>query len=133
MEGNREGSLAGDRARPVIETDPDHPDYLGPILIPLGEVVLFARPGCDDCARVRMLLTARGLAFREHDVSDPSRLSREVHFVYTSYLRTPILCACGYAVVGFDEVRIHEVLDEHVARLARLGGETAEASSPPRL
>lgn len=120
MEGNSAGSLAGDRACPVIETDPDHPDYLGPILIPLGEIVLFARPGCDDCARVRAVLAARGVSWRELDASDASRLSRQEHLVYTSYLRVPILCAAAYAVIGFDEPRIHEVLDAHEARLARI-------------
>lgn len=126
MERHPEGSVAGHRFSPAIETDPDHPDYLGPILIPLGEIVLFARPGCESADRVRAMLRARGLAWRDFDTSDPSYLRRAEQFVYTSYLRTPILCACGYAVVGFDEPRMSEVLDEHMERLRRMKGLEAQ-------
>lgn len=120
MEGHAESLAARDRTRPTIERDPDHPDYLGPILIPLGEIVLFSRPACEACDRVRAMLAARHLTWRELDASDPSPLRRREQLVYTSYLRVPILCAAGYAVVGFDEPRIGEVLDAHEQRLARL-------------
>ncbi|MFN2446971.1 MAG: hypothetical protein ABR606_15485 [Vicinamibacterales bacterium] len=82
--------------------------------------MLFARLGCAACDRVRALLVARHLTWHELDASDPSHLRRREQLVYTSYLRVPILCAAGYAVVGFDADRIGEVLDAHEERLARL-------------
>jgi glutaredoxin len=124
MEGYSESVAAGDFTRPTIVRDPDHPDYLGPILIPLGEIVLFARPGCAVCDRVRAILAARQLFWRELDASSASHLPRREQLVYTSYLRVPILCAAGYAVVGFDESRINEVLDVHEERVARIGART---------
>ena len=127
MDGYSESAPAGHRTRPAIERDPDHPDYLGPILIPLGEIVLFARPACDECDRVRAILAARGLTWRELDASDPSHLRRREHLVYTSYLRVPILCAAAYAVVGFDEPRILQILDAHEERLLKLARQAADA------
>ena len=120
MERYPESTLIGGSAGPPIIRDPDHPGYLGPILIPLGQVVLFARPDCELCERVRAILRARGLAWREVNAADSSFRLRCEQLIFTSYLRVPTLCACGYSVVGFDEPRLHEVLTAHIERLERL-------------
>lgn len=44
-------------------------------------------------------------------------LQRE-QLTYCGYLRSPALCAAGYALVGHDPVRMAELLDLHQARLA---------------
>lgn len=121
MERDPAGAPFSHRVGPTIVTDPDDPDYLGPATIPLGEIVLFAPAECPSAEIVRAILRARGLAWREVDANGPTaeRLRTE-QFIFTGYFRTPVLCACGYAVVGFDEPRIHEILDLHQARLARL-------------
>lgn len=120
MEGHRARTLIGGIARPTIVDDPDHPEYLGPIPIPMGEVVLFARPGCQLCERVRSILRGRGLHWREVDSSNPSHLVRWEQLLYTGYLRTPSLCAGGYTVVGFDVPHIQEIIGLHLERLERL-------------
>jgi glutaredoxin len=119
MERYPESPAIGRRTRPTLERDPDHPNYLGPILIPLDDVVLFSQDGCERCERVRSLLRTRGIAWREVQVVDGSPALQCEQLVFTGHLYVPVLCAAGYAVVGFDEARITEVLDEHVARLER--------------
>lgn len=103
-------------------TDPDHPEYRGPITIPLGEVVLYVRPDCPWCEAVRHDLTARGLAWREVDTTSPAMEPRREQLIYSGYLSAPVLCAAGYAMIGYDGVRIREILDAHEERLARLAG-----------
>jgi hypothetical protein len=119
MEGNPERLVAGYRPRSALERDPDHPNYIGPALISLDEVVLFVREGCEACERVRTLLRVSGLHWREVEGSADTGPRQQEQLVYTGYLHVPTLCAAGYAVVGFDEARIIEVLDAHAARLAR--------------
>jgi glutaredoxin len=131
MEGNAERLAAGDRPRPTLERDPDHPNYIGPILISLDEIVLFGRDDCEVCERVRTLLRKSGLPWREVEASAATGPRQLEQLVYTGYLHVPTLCAAGYAVVGFDEARIVEVLEAHAARLARKAGASrAETASP---
>ncbi len=125
MEGYTARTLIGDSPGPAVVTDPDDPGYLGPIPIPMGDVVLFFRAGCELCERVRVILRARGLAWREVDALNPSHLVRWEQLLYTGYLRTPSVCAGGYAVVGFDAPRIHEIIDLHLERLERLRAKQA--------
>lgn len=127
MEGYTARTLIGGIPRPTVVTDPDDPEYLGPIPIPMGDVVLFFRAGCELCERVRLVLRSRELAWREVDSSNPSHMVRWEQLLYTGYLRTPSVCAGGYAVVGFDPPSIHEIIDLHLERLERLK-QRAEAS-----
>ncbi len=132
MEGYTARTVVGGLSRSAIVTDPDDPEYLGPIPIPMGDVVLFFRAGCELCEHVRAILRARGLAWREVDALSGSHMVRWEQLLYTGYLRTPSVCAGGYAVVGFDAPRIHEIIDLHVERLERLRekAETSEALNP---
>lgn len=100
--------------------DPDHPRYRGPLTIPLSDIVLYVRPDCPRCEDVRCDLRARGLSWREVDTSGPAMPARREQLMFAGYLVAPVLCAAGYAMVGYDPVRVREILDAHQERLERL-------------
>jgi len=125
MEGYSAGIPLRYRTRSAIDLDPDHPRYRGPVTIPLSEIVLYVRPDCARCEDVRRDLRARALSWREVDTTGPAMEPRREQFMFTGYLQAPVLCAAGYAMVGYDGTRIREMLDAHEERLARraTGGE----------
>jgi glutaredoxin len=88
--------------------------------MPLGEVVLYVRPDCPSCEDVRRDLRLRGLAWREVDTTDPAMEPRREQLMFSGYLQAPVLCAAGYAMIGYDRVRVGEILDAHEQRLKRL-------------
>ncbi len=122
MEGNPESLAVRYRIDPAIVTDPDHPDYRGPVTIPLDEVVLYVKPDCPLCELVRVAIRAHGLPWREVDTTPPAMLPRREQMLFAGYLRAPALCAAGYAMIGYDPVRVRELLELHRLRLLKQAG-----------
>lgn len=73
-------------------------------------VDVYSRPGCGVCTAVKGYLKARGVRFREHDVSrNPDALQEMVNL--TGGARTlPVVAVGEQAVVGFDRERLDELL-----------------------
>lgn len=123
MEGNPESFAVRYRLDPAIVTDPDHPGYCGPLTLPLGEIVLYVKPECPRCEDTRRDIRARGLTWREVDTTRTAMLPRREQLMFSGYLRAPVLCAAGFVMVGYDRVRVRELLDLHEARLAKLAAQ----------
>lgn len=120
MERHTTRTLVGVSPEPTLTEDPDDPEYLGPIPIPMDEILLYATPEAELCERVRDILRARGLTWREVDPTRASSTVQTEQLLFTGATELPSLCAGGYVVVGFDAPWIEEILDAHVERLERL-------------
>jgi glutaredoxin len=91
----------------------------------MDEVVLYVKPDCPLCETVREAIRARGLPWREVDTTPPAMPARREQLLFSGYMRAPVLCAAGYVMVGYDPVRVEELLDMHQERLARLAAREA--------
>ena len=74
------------------------------------EVVVFCTPACPASAKLKAALTARGVAFREVDVST-DRDGLVLLMRYAGRAIVPALVAYGEVMVGFDPLRLEEVLE----------------------
>lgn len=75
------------------------------------EVVLYVKPGCDECARARALLRSRQIEWREVDISAAGMLPRREMFVQGSNWHVPLLAGAGLVQVGYDEPAFHRIVD----------------------
>ncbi len=74
------------------------------------EVVLFCTPDCPASAKLKQALRDKGVAFHEVDVS----VDRDGLVLMMRYAGRPIvptLVAYGEVMVGFDPLRLEQILD----------------------
>ena len=80
-----------------------------------AEIALFASPGCESCRAAAEWLTARGIAFRWLDVTAREEDFRQL-LRYAGAPVVPTIVAYGQVMVGFDELRLQEMLERVQAR-----------------
>ncbi len=77
---------------------------------------------------VKEFLSQRGLAFQERDVSQSSSYARELVGI-TGQMGVPVTIINGRAVVGFDRVRLEQLLTQaRVGQRPSFGAAIADAS-----
>lgn len=74
-------------------------------------IVLYATRDCPHCAAVRGMLRAAGEAFEERDPTSSAVLLREL-LAFSAVAIVPTVVVGGRALIGFDEVRLAEMLRE---------------------
>jgi glutaredoxin-like YruB-family protein len=72
-------------------------------------VLVFTTPTCPWCTRAKGYLRARGIAFREVDVSRDAAAARDL-VRRTGQMGVPVIEIDGRPVVGFDRSRIDTML-----------------------
>jgi glutaredoxin-like YruB-family protein len=75
------------------------------------KIVLFTQPDCPPCQVLKLLLTEKGAAFEERDITRDPDAVRELTEKYKSH-STPTLVIGDEVLIGFDPVRIDKILDE---------------------
>lgn len=68
-----------------------------------AEVVMYRTPFCPYCVRAAMLLKAKGVDFREVDVSDDAQ-ARERLLEQTGSRTVPQIFINGASVGGYDDI-----------------------------
>ena len=77
----------------------------------MHEVIVYSSPLCAPCERLKRHLREKGVAFKVIDVMMDEEGGA---FLESRGIRsTPVLSVDGEFVVGFDPVRIDELLAEH--------------------
>jgi glutaredoxin len=78
------------------------------------KTLLFTQPGCLSCDLVKFFLEAKEIAFEERDISVDSEARREMTEQHGSHETPTLVILVGEVqevVVGFDPVRLDELLD----------------------
>jgi glutaredoxin 3 len=75
-----------------------------------AEVLLFSTPTCPVSARLKEILAAKGVAFRDLDVS-ADRDALVLLLRYAGQATVPTLVAYGEVMVGFDALRLEQLLE----------------------
>lgn len=79
-------------------------------------VTLYGKPDCPHCRMAKEYLTERGVAYRERDVvNDPAAL-QEVQRLGAPGV--PVIVIDEQAVLGFDKIRLDDLLKSHQPREA---------------
>ncbi len=77
-------------------------------------VLFFTQPGCLSCELMRMVLSAKEVAFEERDISTDPEARREMTEQLDS-TETPTLVVISgettEVIVGFDPARLDQLLD----------------------
>lgn len=90
-------------------------DRLDPVASP---VEIYTGPHCSYCARAKALLSAKGVAYKEHDVSSPA--GREAMLQRLPRARTiPQIFIAGAHIGGCDDLELLESTDRLDAMLGR--------------
>ena len=72
---------------------------------PMVEIEIYTGPGCGFCARAMELLTDQGLAFVEHDISDPA--VREAFLARLPRVKSiPQIFIAGEHIGGYDDLEM---------------------------
>ncbi len=84
------------------------------------EVTLYTRPQCEWCKKIRTWLRRRRIQFTEHDLYETQNGKyRDELLEKTSQLKVPVTDINGEIVIGFDEVRLEELLKKAKAEDAK--------------
>jgi glutaredoxin len=79
-------------------------------------IVLYAKPGCPQCAAARAVLRATGSSFEERDPSTSAEVLREL-LSFAASAAVPTIVVGGRALVGFDEDLLTQMLREPPVQL----------------
>ena len=112
------GVLAGTVGRQAIagSSQPDpvvQGDFAEVLAGQQHEVVLFATPTCPFCKQAREYLSAQGIAYTEHDVTQPAEAAR---FRELDGQGVPVLFTSGTRITGFNEAAYRAALNGSAAR-----------------
>ncbi len=72
-------------------------------------VIVFSTPTCVWCNRAKTYLRARGVPFRDVDVSRDAAAARDL-VRRTGQMGVPVIEIDGRPIVGFDQARIDGLL-----------------------
>ncbi len=72
-------------------------------------VIVFSTPTCPHCTRAKRYLRARGVRFRDVDVSRDQAAARDM-VRRSGQQGVPVLDIGGKIVVGFDRAKIDQLL-----------------------
>ena len=73
-------------------------------------VVVFSTPTCPHCRTAKRYLQSRGIRFTDVDVSRDSGAARDMARI-SGQQGVPVIQIDGKTVVGFDRVKIDQLLD----------------------
>ncbi|MGC9359787.1 MAG: glutaredoxin domain-containing protein [Anaerolineae bacterium] len=91
------------------------------------DVTVYSAPGCPYCRQVKEYLRARGILFRDVDVSRDTMAAHEM--VQRSGQRgVPVVDIDGQMVVGFDRARLDAILSKRKPKPKGLGALVADAA-----
>jgi adenosylhomocysteine nucleosidase len=82
-------------------------------------ITLYTQPDCHACALVKEWLTARGVAFTEHDIRADAAALAAVRAL--GALSTPVTVIGETVVIGFNHRKLASLLDRGSS-----GGDTGE-------
>lgn len=92
-------------------------------------VTLYTTPTCGYCHQAKNYLNSRGIKFTEIDVSRDQAAAREM-VQQTGQMGVPVIVVNGQAVVGFDRVKLEQLLSgKGNGRRPSFGLSIADASS----
>jgi glutaredoxin-like YruB-family protein len=75
------------------------------------KVLIFTQPDCPPCQVVKLFLEGKGIEFEERDITADPAAVRELIEKYHSH-STPTLVIGEEVMIGFDPVRLDEILGE---------------------
>ena len=90
-----------------------------------AEVTLFVTPTCPVCREVERVLTEKGIRFRPLDVS-ADRDALVLLLRYAGQPIVPTIVAYGEVMIGFDLLRLEQLLDGLDARAELYARRSAE-------
>ncbi len=71
----------------------------------MAEIEIYTGPGCGFCTRAKVLLAEQGLAFVEHDISDPA--IREEFLARLPRVKSiPQIFIAGEHIGGYDDLEM---------------------------
>ncbi len=84
--------------------------------LPHGGIVMYCTGWCPDCRRARVWLKARNLDFVEVDIDANPQAANQVKQWAGGKRITPTFDIDGQIVINFDEKKLLEVLQDHLAQ-----------------
>jgi glutaredoxin 3 len=93
--------------------------------MPDAEVIVFSTPTCPACRKAEEFLTQKGIKFRSLDVS-ADRDALVLLLRFAGQPTVPTIVAYGEVMVGFDAVRLEQMLEGLDARAGALARADAE-------
>ena len=90
----------------LSEQAPAHPAFGAPLNKP--DIVMYVMPDCGYCAKARAYLEARGLKWREIDITKSEAANED--FKRRGGVGTPLILIDGSAVQGFAPERMDQAL-----------------------
>lgn len=90
-----------------------------------AEILLFSTPACPIAAKLRDILTSKGVKFRDLDVST-DREALVLLLRYAGQPTVPAIVAYGEVMVGFDPLRLEQLLEGLPERAERFIRSSAE-------
>lgn len=76
----------------------------------MEEVKVYTTPACPYCKQAKAYLERKGIAYTEYDVTKDQKALEEM--VKISGARAvPVIAACEQVMVGFDQVRLEQMLN----------------------
>jgi glutaredoxin 3 len=95
------------------------------------DVKVYTTPTCGYCHQVKSFLDALGVNFTEYDVSRDRAAANEMVNL-TGQMGVPVTVINGQPVIGFDRIRLQELLSRDNGRKPRLGMKVTDAGSLAR-
>ncbi len=75
------------------------------------KVIVFSTPTCSWCVKVKSYLKAKGVVFKDIDVSKDRRAAQDM-INKTGQMGVPVILVNNQPVVGFDKSKLDRLLDK---------------------
>ncbi len=92
------------------------------------EIAIYTTPTCPYCRMLKEFLSQKGIAFRDHDVTQDRAAAEEV-MKRTGQSAVPVTVIDGQTIVGFDRTRLEQALAQshHQRQRPAFGAAIADA------
>lgn len=94
-------------------------------------VVIYTTPTCGYCYQAKEFLTRQGVPFVEKNVAADRRAATEM-IKLSGQQGVPVITVDGQVVVGFNQPRLRQLLQQASRSKPKLGASIADASSQIR-
>ena len=76
----------------------------------MEEVKIYTTPACPYCKQAKAYLKKKGIKYVEYDVMEDQKAFQEMVKI-SSTRSVPVIVACEQVMVGFDPVRLDQMLN----------------------
>jgi glutaredoxin-like YruB-family protein len=91
-------------------------------------VVVYTTPTCGFCHQAKQFLSRQGIPFVERNVASDHRAAAEMVRI-SGQQGVPVITVDGKVVVGFDQPRLRQLLQQAGQSRPKLGASVADAAS----